>query len=214
MEDTQLDDAAPRAPASTSCSFGDLSTCELLAIVVGGKRGKETAARVLDHGLAALVRQPRHPGLTRSEQARVVAAIELARRLRLAAAPLPRTIRTSVDLAPHLIAKYGAEEQERLGVVLLKRRKVVGEREMFVGQHDGATVGIGEVVREALLVSASGIVIYHNHPSGDPTPSPQDLAITCRFEEACFSMEIEFLDHLVVTRTRYCSFRERGWLAR
>jgi DNA repair protein RadC len=195
---------------------------ELLAVVLGaGPRGSsalEVADRVLEatgglHGLLACAREDlcEVSGVGTARASQVLAAVELGRRT-LVRTPAERTsVRTPRDVAEYLLPEYGGRAVEHFGVVLLDaKHRVLKTRVLFVGTLDRSVVHPREVFREAASGRASGIVLFHNHPSGDPTPSPEDLALTRRLVEAGELMGIEVLDHVVLSATRYSSVRESG----
>ena len=98
------------------------------------------------------------------------------------------------------------------GVYLDVRKRIVSEREIFVGSLSGANVAARDVFRLALQDHASSVIVFHNHPSGDPTPSPQDLTFTRDLADGGRTIGVEVLDHLVVASSGFVSFRQRGLL--
>jgi DNA repair protein RadC len=167
------------------------------------------------HGLMRLTLEElvRTPGIGPTRAAQIMAAIELGRRT-LLQRPRPRLpIGCPRDMALHLIPLYGCRAVEQFGVVLLDtKRRVLRTSIISVGTLDSSLVHPREVFREAAGASASAIVLFHNHPSGDPEPSRDDEEITRRLVDAGSLMGIEILDHIVITDTRYCSFKESGRL--
>jgi DNA repair protein RadC len=104
-----------------------------------------------------------------------------------------------------------ALEQEHLRVLLLDRRNHVLEVvEVYRGSVNSSQVRVGEVFKEAIRKNASGIVVVHNHPSGDPTPSPDDVAVTRAIVQAGKLLDVDVLDHLVIGQGRWVSLKERG----
>ena len=119
------------------------------------------------------------------------------------------------QLASYLIPQYGAGVVEQFGLVMLDtRHRVVRVRVVSVGSLDSTVVHPREVFREAASASAAAIVLFHNHPSGDPTPSPDDLALTTRLIHAGEIMGIDVVDHLILTEHRYFSLLEAGRLGK
>jgi len=105
----------------------------------------------------------------------------------------------------------GALEQEHLRVVLLDRRnRVLEVVEIYRGSVSSSQVRVGEVFKEAVRKNASGIIVVHNHPSGDPTPSPDDVAVTRAIVQAGKLLDVDVLDHLVIGQGRWVSLKERG----
>jgi DNA repair protein RadC len=198
---------------------------ELLALVLGsGTRsaGALTLANlVLEaaggiHGLAACSGNElqRVPGVGDARAAQVLAAVELGRRT-LIRQPVDRPqLLAPRDVAMFLLPEFGARPVEQFGVVLLDaKHRLVRTTVLTVGTLDRSVVHPREVFREAAAARAAGIVLFHNHPSGDPTPSADDLALTRRLVAAGELMGIDVLDHLVLTATRFVSLREIGRLS-
>jgi DNA repair protein RadC len=139
--------------------------------------------------------------------------VELGRRT-LVRGPAERPRLTSPrEIARHLLPQYGASPVEQFGLVTLDTKlHVVRVKIIAIGSLDGAVVHPREVFREAAAASAAAVVLFHNHPSGDPTPSPEDLALTARLAQAGEIMGIPVVDHLILASHRYFSLREAGAL--
>jgi DNA repair protein RadC len=104
-----------------------------------------------------------------------------------------------------------ALEQEVLRVILLdSRNRVMDVVELYRGSLNSSQVRVGELFRPAIRRNAAALIVVHNHPSGDPTPSPDDVAITRAIVQAGKLLDIEVLDHLVIGRGRFVSLKERG----
>jgi DNA repair protein RadC len=102
-------------------------------------------------------------------------------------------------------------EKEHLRVLLLDRRnRVLDIEEVYHGSVNSSQVRVGEIFRAAVGRLASAIVVVHNHPSGDPTPSPDDVAVTRAIVQAGKLLDVECLDHLVIGQGRWISLKERG----
>jgi DNA repair protein RadC len=195
---------------------------ELLAIVIGhgsarlGAMALANALLVRTGGLRGLARtsfaQLSHvPGLGQTRAGRVLAAVELGRRSLLAVSSDRQRFRTARDLAEFLLPQFGGRAVEHFGVVLLDvKHRLLKMSVVSVGSFDAAVILPREVFREASLSAAAAVVLFHNHPSGDPTPSPDDLAVTRRMVEAGRLMGIDVLDHLILADARYVSLRETG----
>ncbi len=201
---------------------GGLTSAELIALLWGsGARGisaVDLAAAALDRydGLTGLARATdveleALPGVGVARAAQLAAAFELGRRL-LADWPSGRwTIRSPVDVADRLILQMGRLEREELRVVLLNAKNVVLRVvTVYQGNVSASLVRVGELYRDAVRLSASGIILVHNHPSGDPTPSPDDLHLTAEALAAGKLLDIDLLDHLVIGHAAYVSLRDRG----
>ncbi len=116
-------------------------------------------------------------------------------------------------MASYLLPSYGACPVEQFGIVLLDtKHRVLKTAVLSVSTLDASLVHPREVFLEAAGGGAAAIVLFHNHPSGDPTPSGDDVALTARLVEAGHLMGIEVIDHLVLADAKYCSFKEMGRL--
>lgn len=188
---------------------------ELVALLLGGPRAMSAARILLDRGgLPALARVvtadvPAGP----RGAARLVAAVELGRRVAAAWPTVGWRIRAPADLAERLLPAMGHLEREELRSVLLNTKNTVtGMVTVYVGNLAGSPVRVGEVFREAVRVQAAAMVVVHNHPSGDPSPSAEDLRVTRELAEAGRLLDIELLDHLVIGHGRWVSLRSLGAL--
>ncbi len=201
---------------------GGLSAAELIALVWGtGARGMNALdlaaeALVRHDGLTGLARASDAelaaiPGIGPARAAQLSAAFELGRRL-LADWPTGRwTIRAPRDVAERLVLQMGRLEREELRVVLLNTKNtVLRVATVYQGNVSSSLVRVGELYRDAVRLNASGIILVHNHPSGDPTPSPDDLHLTAEALAAGRLLDIELLDHLVIGHDAFVSLRERG----
>jgi len=153
------------------------------------------------------------PGVGLAKAARLVAAVELGRRT-LAHAPAARVqLRTPRDAGTYLLPAFGSRPMEQFGVVLLDtKHRVLRTTILAVGTLNATVVEPRDVFREAMLGGAAAVVVFHNHPSGDPTPSPDDAALTRRLMAAGALIGIDLVDHIVLGDARYCSFKEMGHL--
>ena len=151
------------------------------------------------------------PGIGTAKAAQLTASFELGRRL-LADWPSGRwTIRSPHDVADRLILQMGRLEREELRVVLLNTKNVVQKVvTVYQGNVSSSLVRVGELFRDAVRINASGVILVHNHPSGDPTPSPDDLHLTAAALAAGRLLDIQLLDHLVIGHDVYVSLRDRG----
>jgi len=119
------------------------------------------------------------------------------------------------QLAAHLLPLYGAHAVEQFGIVMLDtKHRVIRTKVLSIGSLDTTVVHPREVFREAASAAAASIVLFHNHPSGDPTPSADDLVLTTRMVNAGDIMGIEVLDHLILADQRYFSLIESGKMQR
>jgi DNA repair protein RadC len=197
---------------------------ELLAVLMGsgfaGTSALDVAHDLLSafgglHGLLRASRDDlrRRKGLGEARAAQVLAALEVGRRV-LAVRPAERPQITSPrDAAHFLMPEYSARPVEQFGLLMLDtRHRVLRTSVLTVGTLDCAAVQPREVFRQALLASASAVVMFHNHPSGDPQPSGDDVALTRRMVAAGELMGIRVIDHVVLGDGRYCSLKDSGYL--
>ena len=199
-----------------------LTAAELIAIVWSSGSAGRSATELADEALA------RHEGLTGLARAtdleleaipgvgpvraaQLAAAFELGRRL-LADWPSARwTVRSPRDVADRLVLQMGRLEREELRIVLLNTKNVVLRvATVYQGNVSSSLVRVGELFRDAVRLNATGVILVHNHPSGDPTPSPDDLHLTAEALAAGRLLDIQLLDHLVVGHDAYVSLRDRG----
>lgn len=197
---------------------------ELVALVLGsGCRERDVlsvanellAARGGLHGLvqATCDDLARVAGIGPARAAQLVAALEIGRRT-LAHGPKARLqLLEPSHAAAFLMPTFGRRNVEQFGVVLLdSKHRVLRTAILALGTLNTAGIEPREVFREATLGGAAAIVVFHNHPSGDPTPSPDDVDLTRRLVAAGMLMGIDVVDHLILGDVRYCSFKEAGQL--
>jgi DNA repair protein RadC len=196
-----------------------LSNGELLAILLRSGSARENvlaqAGRLLTtwNGLAGLARVSfaelcAAHGVGEAKACQIKAALELGRRL---AAALPEErpeVTRPDDVAGLLLTEMSLLEQESLRVVLLNtKNRVLGIREVYRGNVSSAQVRPAEVFRDAVRENCTALIVVHNHPSGDPTPSPDDVAVTHDLIAAGRLLDIELLDHLVIGGGRFVSLK-------
>jgi len=110
-----------------------------------------------------------------------------------------------------VLSEMGVLEQEHLRTLLLDtKNRVLAKREIYVGSLNTSLIRVGELFRPAIHANCAAIIVVHNHPSGDPTPSPEDVAVTRQIVEAGKLLDIEVLDHLIIGWQRWISLKERG----
>jgi len=193
---------------------------ELVALVLGNGSRRGNALSVANavlaahgglHGLARCAAEDlvRIAGIGRARAAQIVAALELGRRT-LTLKPSARLqIRRPEDAAAYLMPRFGSRGVEQFGIVLLDaKHRVMRTAVLAVGTLNSAVVEPRDVFREAAIGGATAIVIFHNHPSGDPTPSPEDVALTRRLVAAGSLLGIDVVDHLILGDGRYWSIKE------
>jgi DNA repair protein RadC len=199
-----------------------LSTAELLAIIlrVGtlDENVIQMAQRLLAsfEGLTGLARaEPTElstaRGLGPAKVAQLKAALELGRRLVVESPEERPQIRAPADAANLVMSQMGLLEQEHLCTMLLDtKNRVLSTPTIYVGSLNTSLIRVGELFRAAIRANCASIIVLHNHPSGDPTPSPEDVAVTKQIVEAGKLLDVEVLDHLIIGRQRFVSLKERG----
>ncbi len=214
---------AEERPRERLAEFGakSLSNTELIAILLragcAGENVISMSSRLLARfgglrglGRAALAELCAERGLGKSKACELQAALELGRRF-VSLAPEERlTINGPEDVANFMAAEMAALEQEHLRVVLLNtRNEVLSTEEVYIGNVNSSVVRPAEVFRSAVRSNATSIVVVHNHPSGDPTPSGADVSITRDLAASGKMLGIELLDHLVIGNgKRFVSMKE------
>ena len=191
-----------------------VSSAELLAIILRtGCRGESVlrlAERLLVHfrdlpGLAraSITEITAVKGIGPAKAVEIKAALEIGRRL-LAAAPQerPRVV-TPADAANLLMSEMCFLEQEHLRLILLANT-------IYIGSLNASAVRIGELFKHAIRENAAALIVAHNHPSGDPSPSREDVAVTRQIVQAGKLLDIQVLDHVVIGHQRFVSLKERG----
>ena len=201
-----------------------LNDVELLALVLGaggpGDGVLEIAARVLfEHaGLLGLAmcspeELSRTRGIGIAKAASLVGALELGRRIATQRLERGASIRSPEDVFQHFHSSLRLATQERFVALLLDgRHRVCGETVVSQGTLTASLVHPREVFRPALRAGAAALILVHNHPSGDPTPSHEDRDITERLVRAGLLLGVSVLDHVIVADRGYCSLREEGLL--
>lgn len=199
-----------------------LADDELIALLLrSGQRGREVralAAGLLrqDEGLASLAQASvaelvTTPGVGPAKAASIVAAFELGRRVAARQLQPGVAVRSPADVDRHFRERLRAARQEQFLLLLLDgRRRLIREVAVSVGTLTASLVHPRDVFRPALRDSAASVVLVHNHPSGDPTPSVEDRAMTLRLARAGSLLGIPVVDHIVVAETGFISLRENG----
>lgn len=188
-----------------------LSDAELVSLLMD--RTVPQSRMLLRDGLPAFARASwsgTKQSVTRRQAARIVASLELNRRL-AAVADDRDPVRDPEALARSLVARYAHHVQERVGAVYLDaKNRVIREREIYIGTLNSAMVSTRDVLRFALDDHAASLIVFHNHPSGCPEPSGEDLLFTGKLVEAGKVLGVEILDHLILGTNRFVSLKQRG----
>ena len=199
-----------------------LSNRELIAVLLGtgsvGASALDLADEVLARGLRDLAGRSLHEleglrGLGRAKAARLLAALELGIRA-ASEGPSDRPLcRTPEEAARYLLPRYGLRPVETFGVLALDvRQRLKREAVVSIGSVSGSVVHPREVFGEAIAARASSVLVFHNHPSGDPEPSSEDVALTRRLASAGGLIGIDVVDHLILGAGCFVSLRGRGVL--
>jgi DNA repair protein RadC len=199
-----------------------LSLAELLAIILRTGTKDENVIRLAQRllseygGLAELAQAPFSDlvaikGVGQAKATQLKAAFELGRRL-LTVAPHERPqVKSPADAANLLMMEMGPLEQEHLRTMLLdSKNHVLKVQPVYIGSLNTASIRVGELFREAIRANAASLIVVHNHPSGDPTPSAEDVSVTHQIVAAGKLLNIDVLDHLVIGQQRWVSLKERG----
>ena len=204
-----------------AASLGDN---ELIAIVLGHGGARVSALDLANSvltargGLAGLARASHDElvaldGIGGARAAQVLAAIELGRRIVSGGGRERVQVTSPRSVADFLMPQYGNRPVEQFGIVLLDtKHRVLRTTVLSVGTLDASIVHPREIFREATAGGAAAIVLFHNHPSGDPEPSRDDRRLTERLIAAGVVMGIDVLDHIILGDAQYFSFREKGTL--
>ena len=195
---------------------------ELVAIVIGQGQPRASALDLANavlvavNGVEGLSRArpddlTRVPGIGPARAAQVLAAVELGRRTLTRVGRERVQMKGPESVARLLLPQYGSRPVEQFGVVLLDtKHRVLRTTVVSIGTLDASIVHPREVFREATAAGAAALVLFHNHPSGDPDPSPEDVQLTRRLIAAGVLMGIDVIDHVILADARFCSLKEKG----
>jgi DNA repair protein RadC len=199
-----------------------LATAELLAILlrvgVAGENSVQVGQRLLNgyKGIAGLQRAPfqelcKQHGIGKAKAAQIQAAIELGRRLMRETPDERLAVNSPGDAADLVRYEMSALEQEHLRVILLDtRNRVLEIVEIYKGSVNSSQVQVGEIFKPAIRRNAPALIVVHNHPSGDPIPSPDDVVVTRAIVQAGKLLDVDVLDHVIIGQGKWVSLKERG----
>ena len=199
-----------------------LAQRELLAIILQhgpqgvGAMGLADELLRQFNGLAGLARASlqdlqRIHGVGEVKATQIKAVLELGKRLMMATPDETLQIKTPSDAANFLMPKMGLLEQEEVHTILLDtRNRIMGCPMIYKGSLNSASMRIGEIFKEAIRNNCASIIVAHNHPSGSPDPSAEDVRVTKIMVQAGKTLDVEVLDHMVICQNRYISLKERG----
>jgi DNA repair protein RadC len=201
---------------------GALGDNELVALVLGQGQPRTTVLDLANlvlttvGGVAALARTTHDElrairGIGVARAAQVLAAVELGRRSVARASREREKMSSPRAVAEYLMPQFACRPVEQFGVMLLDtKHRLLRTTVLSVGTLDASIVHPREVFREAVAGGAAAIVLFHNHPSGDPEPSREDTRLTERLVAAGVLMGIDVVDHVILGDARYFSYREKG----
>lgn len=199
-----------------------VSTAELLAIIMRTGVGGENVVRLAERLLftfrdlpgiarASISELTQVKGIGPAKAVEIKAAFEVGRRLMMAAPQEKLKVTSPHDAANLLMSEMSLLEQEHLRVVLLDtRNNVLQMPTIYVGSLNSSVVRVGEIFKIAIKENAAAMIVAHNHPSGDPSPSAEDVHVTRQIVKAGQILNIEVLDHIVIGQQRFVSLKERG----
>lgn len=204
-----------------------LTDAELIACILRSGTKEYTSVALADHllnlrkgkvglnGLCSLSYEEliAVPGIGRVKALQIQCIFELAKRMSRSEAEKTLNFKDPQTIAEYYMEDFRHKEQENLLLLLLDTKSnLLGEKLMFTGTVNASIISPREIYLEALKFHAVGIILMHNHPSGDPTPSDADLRITRKIREAGSFLDIPLLDHIVIGDKKYVSFHEEGYL--
>jgi len=199
-----------------------LTAAELLAILlrvgVQGENAVQVGQRLLNdlNGLVGIHQADfqevcNQRGVGTAKAAQIKAALELGRRLGSIHPETKKAIHGPNDVAE--LVKYammGLDHEELWVLVLDTKNRVISKDQLYKGSLNSSTVRIGEVFRAAIQRNAASVIVVHNHPSGDPTPSPEDISLTRALIQAGKLLDIELLDHVIIGGNQYVSLKDKN----
>lgn len=152
-------------------------------------------------------------GIGEAKAVQLLAAIELGKRISQKQIDSRFTIRSPKDAASYLMPDMSSLKQEHFVTLFLNvKNQVMHKQTIFIGSLNSSIVHPREIFREAVKRSAASIICAHNHPSGNATPSPEDIEVTKRLQEAGFIIGIELIDHVIIGDHQYVSMKEKGYI--
>lgn len=152
-------------------------------------------------------------GIGKVKAIQILCLCELAKRLAKASAGKELDFSTPATIARYYMEDMRHQKQERMKLLLLNTKsRLIGESEISIGTVNASLVSPRELFIEALQKNAVSIILLHNHPSGDPAPSTEDILVTRKIQEAGYMIGVELLDHIIIGDNRYTSLKEQGYL--
>ena len=180
-----------------------LETAQRLLIAAGGLRGLQALSTIELQQLVA--------GISVGRAAQLKAAIELGTRVARGDRLTRRQVKSPADIADLLLLEMSHLDQEHLRTVLLDtKNRVQAISTVYIGSLNASMVRVGEVFKTAIKLNSAALIVSHNHPSGDATPSPEDVLVTREIVQAGKLLDVDVLDHLIIGHGVWVSLRERG----
>ena len=201
-----------------------LSDAELLAVIIRtgskGEKSIDLSRKVLslsnyDHGILGLNHLSVHDlmkvkGIGKAKAAQIQCIVELSRRIAKAQATNNLCFTSPATIADYYMEDLRHEEQEQLILMMLNTKsRLISDKILTKGTVNSSLISPREIFIESLKKDAVYIILVHNHPSGDPSPSREDIAVTKRLKEAGLLIGIQLIDHIIIGDNRYVSFKER-----
>lgn len=188
----------------------EYTSVALAELLLGLRKGKEGLSGLCSLSFEELTEVP---GIGKVKALQIQAVFELAKRMTRSEAAKTLNFSNPESIADYYMEDFRHQEQEHLLLLLLDNKSnLLGQKRLFTGTVNSSIVSPREIYLEALKYHAVGIILLHNHPSGDPTPSDADRRMTRKVREAGSFLDIPLLDHIVLGDKRYVSFREKGYL--
>lgn len=203
-----------------------LSDAELLSILIATNKSEDyvlqqaqTVLNDCNHSYKALERQStydlQNKGLTRQQSVRIIASQEISRRARIQETNKLPKVSSSMDIYKTMQPLLGHLKYEEFWALYLDRSNAITDKvKISQGGVNGTVVDIKLICKAAIDRLASSIILCHNHPSGNTMPSDSDQLLTIKAEKACKWMDVQVLDHIIVTSDHYTSFADEGWMGR
>lgn len=200
-----------------------LSNAELLALILGNGSKKECvlelSRKLLKENTIKTLSRKRvnalksNLGIGEAKACQIIACFELGRRLAAFKEQTNPTINNAKDITKIFMPELYSLKKEHFKTIFLdSRQKVIKDETIFIGSLNASIVHPREIFQAALEEGAAGIILLHNHPSGNPDPSEEDIEITKQLVKAGEILGIEVLDHIIIANKRYFSFKEKGYL--
>lgn len=189
-----------------------------LATILGGNIPDETLNALLTEGIVSISTKTMEelitlPGISKNKATALAVAFELARKL-ASTTPVDRpTIRSPEDAADLVMKEMRFLDREHFKALLLNtKNQLIARETISIGTLNASTIHPRELFKSAIRRSSAAVILVHNHPSGDPTPSKEDIDVTRRLQETGGIIGIEVLDHIIIGDKRFVSLKEKGLL--